>query len=354
MNILFLSKRRPQNKDLITRPYGRFYYLPKVLATRGHNIYVLLLDYKKTKSISIYKDGIYWTSISIYPSLIINYLLCAKKTIKTHNIQWIVGFSDTYYGIIAQKLAKVFGIKCAIDSYDNYESYIPWLYPLHLIWRHSLKKADLVIVAGQSLADLQSSLGLRKEPVIVPMSADPKFIPADKYKSRKKLGLPINKTLVGYFGTLHRSRGTDILIKLIAQMSNCNDILFVLSSQSKNPIPNSTNTIWLGYLDDSSMPVLINSMDVALIINQQSKFGDYSYPVKLYEALNCKIPVVATDTKSVRWILSECPEMLIRTRDINSYRNKIFEMADEKNKCNIKSSWEVSCNALENALNQHS
>ena len=49
MNILFLSKRRPQNKDLILRPYGRFYYLPKILAERGHNVHVLLLDYKKNK-----------------------------------------------------------------------------------------------------------------------------------------------------------------------------------------------------------------------------------------------------------------------------------------------------------------
>ena len=308
---------------------------------------------KKTKNINIYKDGIHWTSISLIPSLTFLYLSRASKIIKSNNIHWVVGFSDIYYGIIAQFLAKKFNIKCLIDSYDNYESYISWLYPLHFVWRYSLRKADLVTVAGESLAMLQSDLGLQNDPVIVPMSADPQFKPADKFKSRKKLGLPMNKLLIGYFGTIHKSRGTDILIDLIDKISINNNLCFVLSGQSKNPVPNKPNTIWLGYLKDSHMPSAINSMDIVLIVNQHSKFGDYSFPVKLYEALNCEKPVIAAATKSISWILSEHPEMLASPRDVDSFQKKIAEQIEQETIYKIKSTWELSCDIFENALIEH-
>ena len=38
MKILMLSKRRPQGRDLFTRPYGRFFHLPRLLAEAGHTV----------------------------------------------------------------------------------------------------------------------------------------------------------------------------------------------------------------------------------------------------------------------------------------------------------------------------
>ena len=58
MKILFLSKRRPQGKDLLTRPYGRFFYLPYWLAQRGHEVYILLLSYKKEPALELQNDCI--------------------------------------------------------------------------------------------------------------------------------------------------------------------------------------------------------------------------------------------------------------------------------------------------------
>ena len=36
MRLLFVCKRHPQQRDLVTRPYGRFFHLPVALAALGH------------------------------------------------------------------------------------------------------------------------------------------------------------------------------------------------------------------------------------------------------------------------------------------------------------------------------
>ena len=40
-----------------------------------------------------------------------------------------------------------------------------------------------------------------------------------------------------------------------------------------------------------------------VVPNRLSAFGRYSYPVKLYEAMACGIPVLATATEPSKWIL---------------------------------------------------
>jgi len=180
MKLLFLCKRRPQGKDLIERPYGRFYYLPKILAEKGHEVHILLLSHKNEPKISHQKDEIHWASLSLLKHGPFAYSRNAEKITNQINPDWIVGFSDTYYGILAQRLGSKLHIPSLIDAYDNYESYIPWLKPLHYQWRSSLVKATLVTAAGPSLADLLGNSRPGKPTEIIPMAADPIFQPLDK------------------------------------------------------------------------------------------------------------------------------------------------------------------------------
>jgi glycosyltransferase involved in cell wall biosynthesis len=290
MKLLFLSKRRPQNKDLITRPFGRFYYLPKILAEKGHEVHILLLSYKNEPIISEKKDGMHWTSVSLMKHSPFSYVREAKKIIQQTKPHWIIGFSDTYFGIMAQRLGTKYNIPSLIDAYDNYESYLPWLKPLHAMWRRSLFRATLVTAAGPSLADLLGKSRPGKPTEIIPMAADPLFKSLDKVECRKKLGLPIDKKLIGYSGsTIHKSRGPHILFKAFS--------------------PPEAN--WLGYIPDEHMPLLMNSLDVLVVMNQPTAFGNYSYPVKLYEAMKCQIPVVVSETLSTKWIMKDKQDLLV-------------------------------------------
>jgi len=313
MKLLFLSKRRPQGKDLIERPYGRFYYLPKVLAEKGHKVHILLLSYKNEPRNSEKKDGIDWDSISLIKHGLFTYISEAEKIIKQVRPNWIIGFSDTYYGILAQRLADKHNTSSLIDAYDNYESYIPWLKPLHAFWRRSLSRATLVTAAGPSLIDLLGQSRPDKPTEIIPMAADPIFQPIDKIKCRQKLGLPVDKKLIGYSGsTIHSSRGIDILFASINSLKQkFPDIELVLTGRKGRNIIIPSQANWLGYISDADMPLLINSLDVLVVINKPSLFGNYSYPVKLYEAMNCNIPVVVSKTLSTNWIMQNHESLLV-------------------------------------------
>jgi glycosyltransferase involved in cell wall biosynthesis len=319
MKFLFLCKRRPQGRDLFKRPYGRFYYLPKKLAESGHEVHILLFSYKNESKISEEKDGIYWTSTSLIKHGPFSYVREASRLIKQIRPEWIGGFSDTYYGILAQRLADKYHTRSLIDAYDNFESYIPWLKPLHALWRKSLSKASLVTAAGPSLIDLLGKSRSAKPTEIIPMVADPIFQPMNKIECRKKLGLPIDKKLIGYSGsTIHKSRSPDILFKAFTILrENLPDSELVLTGRKGHNVTIPSEAEWLGYIPDNHMPLLMNSLDVLVVLNQPSAFGNYSYPVKLYEAMACNTPVVVSKTLSTQWIMRNNRDLLVEPNDIN-------------------------------------
>ena len=64
MRVLIVCKRRPQNRDLLERPFGRFHHLPAELAQRGHRVTVLLASYLNEPDVCVERDGATVRSIS--------------------------------------------------------------------------------------------------------------------------------------------------------------------------------------------------------------------------------------------------------------------------------------------------
>lgn len=323
MHILFLSKRRPQNKDLIDRPYGRFYYLPYWLAKQGHTVTVMLLSYQKDDAIEVNEDGITWISESIYPWGPLKYIKKAHNYASKKKPDWVVGFSDTYYGILAEKLANKYQLKSCIDAYDNYESYISWGKPLHWIWRRALSKATMISSAGEDLGHYMTKHCPEKSFYVVPMAADPEYEPKNKEKCKQYFNLPIDKKIIGYSGSLYSNRGIRVLFEIVNSLHGRRDILFVLSGRKPDQIQFPENIIWMGYLPDQDMPKLINAIDLLLVLNKPSSFGNFSYPIKLYEAMACKTIVVASDVPGTRSILRNHTALLAKPLDKNDFINKI-------------------------------
>jgi glycosyltransferase involved in cell wall biosynthesis len=316
MKILFLSKRRPQGRDLLTRPYGRFFHIPHTLAQRGHEVTLLLLSYKKEPCLTVEKEGFAWISESLYPTGPFTYIARAKRLVEQFKPDWIVGFSDTYYGIIAVELGQRYHISSVVDAYDNYESYMPWLKPLHLVWRRALAKATLITAAGPALAEYMTTSRPGKTVSIVPMAADPGFQPRDKAECRRRLGLPVDKRIIGYCGSLYRNRDVETMFRAFEVLTREDQNLELVASGRKWKrlfLPQRLKH--LGYISDELVPVFLNGLDVLLVPNRLSDYGKFSHPVKLYEAMRCQIPVVATDTPSTNWILQNRKDFLARPED---------------------------------------
>lgn len=348
MNLLFLCKRRPQGKDLVTSPYGRFFHLPRLLAERGHRVSVLLLDYENGAEFEADDHGMHWCS-----SPILRYLAAVERQIVDQRPDWIIGFSDTYFGIIAARAARKHGLRSCIDAYDNYESYMPWAKPLHWLWRRALQSADLLTAAGPGLAQLMTGNDRNKRAAVVPMAADPTgFEPQDKAACRKVLQLPADAPLVGYCGSMHRTRGVDVLFDAIPMvLAERPDVRFIHSGRTWSDVPLPETITSLGFIDDDKVPALLNSMDVLVVTNRASSFGNYSYPVKLYEAMSCRVPVVATRTLATEWILDSHPECLVKPGDAPELGNAILGALSRPGIDYLDvPTWETSCDLFERAL----
>lgn len=304
LRILFVCKRRPQGRDLIERPHGRFFHIPSLMAAHGFDVKLALLNYQtKAPPLDLRRNGMDWSSRPIT-----RYISHLNDIARHWQPDWIIGLSDTWYGILAQRLASRYKTRCAIDAYDNYEGYMPWALPLHYVWRKALAAADLTIAAGPHLSELMNTNRPGKAAVVAPMAVDPiGYKPLPRRQCRQQLGLPIDGQLFGYCGSITAARG---IKQLFAAAQQLPQMTLVLSGRIGPGITLPAGSIHLGYLPDAQLPLLYNALNVLTVINRDSKFGNSSHPIKLYEAIACQIPVVATDTPATRWILHRHHELL--------------------------------------------
>jgi len=340
-------------RDLVTRPFGRFFYLPYYLAERGHDITLLLLNYRQEDPVDLRAHGIRWISEPMtlgYPG---RYLSRLRQLLRVGRPDWVVGLSDTYFGILAQHYGHKYGILSCIDAYDNYESYIPWLKPLHGLWRRALSRADLVTAAGPDLMQYMSRQRNGCPSLVVPMAADPVgFRPMDQEECRRSMGLPVSGKLIGYCGSLHRSRGLEVLFDAFTRLNRIDpEVGLVLSGRKWKNVHVPESAVSLGYIEDEKMPLLLNCMDTLAIINRDSAFGRYSHPVKLYEAMTCQVPVVVTATAATEWILHDYPELLVPPADADALATGITTVL-ERGRITYRDvpDWESVCDVFERAL----
>jgi glycosyltransferase involved in cell wall biosynthesis len=329
VKLLFFTKRRPQNRDLFTRPYGRFYHIPRLLAQAGAEVHLVLCSYEPEPQFIMDKDGMTIYSRRMSPNLPM-FSRWARQLSRNIQPDVVVGLSDTWFGIVAASTAAAGRAKLVIDAYDNYEAYLPHVKPLHWLWHRALAKADGLTAAGPQLLELLRESNSEAHHRVVPMAADPMFQPKKCDESRHALKLPLKRKLIGYLGTADSTRGFDLFLQALNLLGKQRDDFdLVLSGRSKVETHFPGNRLHqLGYVADELMPDLLNSCDLLVCVNKDSAFGNYSYPVKIYEALACGRPVLASDTAPARWILGDDDRILARVGDAGDLAEKMSALLD--------------------------
>lgn len=354
MKILFVCKRRPQQRDLISRPYGRFHYLPAGLAKLGHEVQVLLIGHHGDEARVQAQGGVEWVGLDARQ---LRFGLMAELHCRARKFapDWVVGCSDSWCGWIAARLARRGGSRLAIDAYDNYEAYMPWNLPLHWAWRRSIGLADLVCAAGPQLAELLNCHRRgRSAARILPMAADPGFVPHDKRASRELLGLPEGVPLIGYNGGWASDRGTRMLKHAYRKVREANPLVqLVLTGKPPLDILEEPGVLALGYVDDRTLPMVVSSLDVACVITAENRFGKFSYPSKLCEAMACGTPVAATATGPVAWTLDNNSRFLCPPGDPDAFAALVLSLlGHERVNYGVLPDWETEAERLESWLGE--
>jgi glycosyltransferase involved in cell wall biosynthesis len=327
MKLLFVSKRRPQQRDLLQRPYGRFHHLPRALASKGHDVHLALISHGGDKPGSIWRDGLEVSTRDLRRAGPIVAIHDLQRTAHEFAPDWVVGCSDAWVGCLAAYIAHQTRARLVVDAYDNYEAYMPWNLPLHLAWRRTLRVADVVTAAGPQLAELlqRSRCAQVRSVDLVPMAADPAFVPHDRRTARTLLGLPQDTSLVGYAGGWAANRGTDVLLAAFALVrASRPGVRLVLTGHPPAHALATEGVLPLGYVEDAKLPYVLSAIDVACVITSDSAFGRYSYPAKLCEAMACGVPIVATDSDPVRWMLAGDTRFLAPIDDADGIATQIL------------------------------
>lgn len=183
-----------------------------------------------------------------------------------------------------------------------------------------------IIVISKNLKNEFVKLGFKPNNILVaPDGVDLEEFDIGLFKeeARRRLNLPQNKILIGYVGmlkTMGMEKGVNLLIESLKYLPQ--NILLVLVGGRKEDIgfykkltekeKLSERVLFVGQVKHEMIPMYLKAFDILVMpfpYNQHYAF--YMSPLKLFEYMASKRPIVATDLPSVREVLNEKNSVLI-------------------------------------------
>lgn len=325
MRIVFLCKRHYTGKDVITDRFGRLYEIPHQLALLGHEVKAWCLDYHGNQDEQLQHDlefgYLAWSSSALKGMRLLRLPACLFKL--KHDIQIfkpdiVIGASDIPHVFLAAYVAKQLNIPCVIDLYDNFESFTQARIPLFkTLLKYAICHTHLVITVSQPLKEKVQHDYKPICPVYVMTNGINKnlFAIGGKHTARERLGLPLNVKLIGTAGGLSRMKGVDTIYAAWSELEQkYPDLHLVLagSVEATLPIPYSNRVHYLGVLSERDIVTLFQALDVGIISLQDSAFGRYCFPQKMYEMLACGLAIVATNVGVMSGLLHHFPQLLYK------------------------------------------
>ena len=329
MKILILSKRQYTNLDLIDNRYGRIRELPLALAKLGHEITGFCLSYR-SRSEGIHTDVdnnacVTWHSLDLKRLFSFgpgSYLGKLNSIFQGNKPDLIWATSDALHIILGACVAKRYKTHFVADLYDNYESFpVIRLTGGKKIFRYALKHADGLTCVSRPLARYIRETTAFDWPLEVIENAVRKdiFYPMDKFECRRELGLSDKGFYIGTAGAISKSRGIEVLIdafQILAQQNPDIHLVLAGSCDKDLALPQNSRIHYLGILPPDRVPVFLSALDVQIICNKDSEFGRYCFPQKFYEAVACRVPIVATDVGAMHETLNDNPGHLFKPGDV--------------------------------------
>ena len=187
-----------------------------------------------------------------------------------------------------------------------------------LFYKRFKNKNLKVIVITEHLKDDFVKIGFKPENILVaPDGVDlAEFdINVSKEEARTQVGLPLDKKIVMYTGHLFEWKGANVLLEVARNFQNNEkDILFVFVggmdydiTKFKEKAKGLKNILILGHKSHKDIPFFLKAADVLVLPNSAKKDISkyYTSPLKLFEYMASKRPIVASGTSSVREVLNE-------------------------------------------------
>jgi glycosyltransferase involved in cell wall biosynthesis len=192
-------------------------------------------------------------------------------------------------------------------------------------------KVDGVIAINDKLKKIYMKIGVPEGKILVaPNAVDIRMfdLSYSKEEARKKLRLPMKGRIVGYVGhlrTMGMEKGIRELLEAFKRLKEQNKDLFLcfvggledeileydkLARQKGL----GKNVIFVGHRPPYEVPLYLKAFDVCVMPFPRVNYLYYTYyvlPLKLFEYMASKRPIVTTDLPAVREILNERNAVLV-------------------------------------------
>jgi glycosyltransferase involved in cell wall biosynthesis len=229
-------------------------------------------------------------------------------------------------------LVALVGKKVVYEAH-NFSSRRRWIY-------NKLRKSGVrLIVITKTLKEEFINSGWMEERVLV--AAD--GVDIDKFnlsitqeQAREKLGIPLNKKIILYSGHLFGWKGVDIMAKAASGFPNACFIFVGGSGKEvdgfRNKYSNTDNIKIINQQPHQSIPYFLKAADVLVLPNskQQSISRLYTSPLKMFEYMSSKRPIVASNLPSLREILNEGNSILVESDNSEALKVGIERLLSDK------------------------
>ena len=167
-------------------------------------------------------------------------------------------------------------------------------------------------------------------------------IDMSKEKAREKLGLPQNKKILGYMGrfkTMEMDKGVSDILRALIKLSE--DIIFVAVGGSKkdikfyeeeiNRLNLSRRVILIDNVAQGDLAIYQKACDLLLMpFPYNQHYAYYMSPLKMFEYMASKRPIIATDLPSIREVLSEKNAVIVKPDDPKELAQGIKKVINDK------------------------
>lgn len=213
----------------------------------------------------------------------------APRAVMTHHI------GPLLYGGLAARLASVPIIVHVEHDVWHYAN------PNHrrLARLAGLLVSPHVVAVSETVARTMRELMPRAHVSVISNAVDTeRFVPGDRAAARLRLGLPLDRPIIGAAGRLEEVKGQDVLLRAVAAIPSA---LLVLAGDGSRSEPlqqlavdlgMADRVVFLGYRAD--MDAIYPAFDVVALPSRNE-----GLPLSILEAQACDIPVVASDVGSV-------------------------------------------------------
>jgi len=211
----------------------------------------------------------------------------------------------------------------------------------HFFYKRLKKKSIKVVAISNGIKNEFVKAGFLPDEILVsPDAVDlEKFdINISKDEARNQVGLPIDNKIALYSGHLFKWKGIDTLMEAALLLK---DIILVFLGGTERDIKNFralskakniSNILFLGHRPHWQVPLFLKAADTLIVSNKkEEKISEfYTSPLKLFEYMASRRPIIASNVPSIREILDEDSAIFFRPGNSKELAAAIRKVIEDK------------------------